>query len=112
MTSEHEHTNAYICSCGYGLGEYHWETFTCPAKCGIADSVIVRHEGSPYYGPTWCCTNCGDSWSDGYLGERPFGDRYWRHKAIEHAAALFERACDCTVERDDDFAAVMQAVAG
>lgn len=90
-----------IVICG-GSYIYRWRVCECWGKCRIRDSVVVWHEGSPWYGSTSACTNCGDQWADGYLGERPFGDRYWRQKAIASAVAMFERACDHPVRRDED----------
>lgn len=34
-----------------------------------------------YYGPTWTCCGCGDSWSDGEQLPRPFA-RSWRAEAV------------------------------
>lgn len=73
----------------------------CPV-CEIADApTVVSYPGSPYYGPDTTCTCCGDKWSDGELWERPF-QRGWRQESIAAAAADWEAACDCPVERDDD----------
>lgn len=37
-----------------------------------------------WYGTTWTCLSCGDSWQDGERGYRPFM-RGWRVKAIARA---------------------------
>jgi hypothetical protein len=92
-------TAADIVLCGASY-IFRWRIAKCWGKCGITDGVIVIHEGSPYYGPVSTCTNCGDQWSEGYLGERPFGDRFWRQKAIAKAQEMFARACQCPVRRD------------
>ena len=38
-----------------------------------------------WYGPTWTCLACGDSWHDGQRVERPF-KRGWREEARARAA--------------------------
>jgi hypothetical protein len=81
---------------------FRWRYEICWGKCGIENSVIVSHQGNPYYPTEFVCTNCGDGWCNEGMGERPFGDRYWRHKAIARAVEMFDRACRCPVERDDD----------
>jgi len=37
-----------------------------------------------WYGTTWSCCGCGDSWTDGEMHPRPFA-RGWRKKAITEA---------------------------
>lgn len=37
-----------------------------------------------WYGVTWTCAGCGDSWTDGQRAERPFAPG-WRRRRIEHA---------------------------
>lgn len=37
-----------------------------------------------WYGTTWTCAGCGDSWQDGERLERPFCAG-WRRKSIERA---------------------------
>lgn len=44
-----------------------------------------------WYGVTWHCCGCGDSWSDGEMHERPF-KRGWRKEAIEHAREMWSKA--------------------
>jgi len=39
-----------------------------------------------WYGVTWTCAGCGDSWADGERIERPFAPG-WRRRSIEHARA-------------------------
>lgn len=81
---------------------FRWRWETCWGKCSIDNSIVVSAQGSPYYPTDFYCTNCGDSWCYEAQRERPFGDRYWRQKAIARAVEMFERACQCPVERDDD----------
>lgn len=44
-----------------------------------------------WYGPTWTCLGCGDSWSDGEMLPRPFA-RGWREKAIARAQGWWAEA--------------------
>lgn len=44
-----------------------------------------------WYGPTWTCLGCGDSWSDGMRLERPFRPR-WRTEARRRAADRWTNA--------------------
>lgn len=44
-----------------------------------------------WYGPTWTCLGCGDSWSDGVRLQRPFA-RGWRDKARRKARDRWEGA--------------------
>lgn len=37
-----------------------------------------------WYGATWTCLGCGDSWGDGERIERPFA-RGWRQRSIDIA---------------------------
>ena len=41
-----------------------------------------------WYGPTWTCLGCGDSWGDGERLERPFKPR-WRAEAKGRARRLW-----------------------
>lgn len=43
-----------------------------------------------WYGPTWTCLGCGDSWGDGERLERPFRPR-WRQEAKQRAAKLWQQ---------------------
>lgn len=86
-----------ICSTGRNLRR----RTGCPV-CKIEDApTVVNWSSNPYYGADSTCTVCGDSWADGYLQERPFR-RGWRLAAIAEAIALWEAACECPVDRDDD----------
>lgn len=51
----------------------------CPT-CDRPRRMLVSF--AEWYGATLHCSGCGDDWSDGYRGERPFA-RGWRRKAIE-----------------------------
>lgn len=44
-----------------------------------------------WYGWTWTCLGCGDSWADGERGYRPF-KRGWRKEAISRAVAAWNAA--------------------
>lgn len=44
-----------------------------------------------WYGTTWTCCGCGDSWTDGEMHERPF-KRGWRKGAIAHAKRTWDEA--------------------
>lgn len=85
-----------------GGAHYRRDTILGCSVCGIEDAPILRHvPGSPYYADDYTCTVCGDSWSEGYIGERPFL-RGWRQRAIDRAVALWEAACDCPINRDSE----------
>ena len=43
-------------------------------------------QSSLWYSAVWTCLGCGDSWSDGERGERPFR-RGWRAESIAKARA-------------------------
>jgi hypothetical protein len=40
-----------------------------------------------WYGTTWTCCGCGDTWSDGEMHERPLAPG-WRREGREHARAV------------------------
>lgn len=84
-----------------GGAHYRREYGPCPV-CNIADSAfLIAWPGNPYYAPEETCTNCGDSWCEGSLQERPF-QRGWRQEAINRAVKLWDRACECPRKRDED----------
>lgn len=62
----------------------------CPV-CERKRRVVSHWSASPYYAPSFTCCACGDSWSDGWLAERPFR-RGWRREAIEAAKAAWAAA--------------------
>lgn len=73
----------------------------CHGGCMDSGARIVRSEGSPWYGADYMCVECGDSWdSEGYF-RRPL-ERAWRKKAIARHESMWQRACDCPVEYDED----------
>jgi hypothetical protein len=47
-----------------------------------------------WYGPTWTCLGCGDSWGDGERLQRPFKPR-WRREAKTRARELWEQGVRC-----------------
>lgn len=47
-----------------------------------------------WYGPTWTCLGCGDSFGDGERLERPFKPR-WRQEAKARARELWEQGVRC-----------------
>ncbi|WP_328344903.1 hypothetical protein [Micromonospora sp. NBC_00421] len=44
-----------------------------------------------WYGTTWTCCGCGDSWTDGERHERPFR-RGWRSAAVAAARRVWDEA--------------------
>lgn len=79
------------------------ELFTCPV-CKVENArIVINHFGNPYYGPKVTCAECGDSWSDGELMERPFR-RGWRKEAQAQALADWNAApqLGTKVQRDHD----------
>lgn len=72
----------------------------CP-NCDSGGMRVVWAFGSPYYAPTIHCVECGDSWSDEGLLQRPFA-RGWRKRAIERHTRLWENCCGCPLETDAD----------
>ncbi|WP_405019580.1 hypothetical protein OHV05_24590 [Kitasatospora sp. NBC_00070] len=44
-----------------------------------------------WYGATWSCCGCGDTWTDGERHRRPFR-RGWRPKAISQAKSTWDQA--------------------
>lgn len=53
----------------------------CPT-CARPRRMLGEH--AEWYGTTWTCAGCGDSWSDGERIERPFVPG-WRQRSIKHA---------------------------
>ena len=52
---------------------------------------------APWYGVTWTCCGCGDSWADGERLQRPFR-RGWRAEAKKHAKAVWAEAAGRTAD--------------
>ena len=91
-----------IIMCGTGYRALRRVVRKCWGACGIEDAPIAEWENSPWYGPDWICAICGDSWCVEGLNPRPF-QRGWRQKAIAKAHQLWEAACECGIDRDDDY---------
>ena len=65
----------------------------CPPTtlfCGVNECPTCQRQRrmlgafAEWYGTTWTCAGCGDSWADGEQLERPFA-RGWRQRSIRHA---------------------------
>lgn len=61
-------------------------------KCPTCKAVR-RFAGrdAAWYGTTWTCCGCGDSWTDGERHQRPFR-RGWRAEAIAAAQRTWDEA--------------------
>jgi hypothetical protein len=53
----------------------------CPT-CERSRRMLGAH--AEWYGTTWTCAGCGDSWDDGERLERPFA-KGWRQRRICYA---------------------------
>ncbi len=73
----------------------------CPGACKGHRRRVVQAEGSPWYGPTFTCCSCGDSWSSDGIYPRPF-KRGWRKEAITRARDVWRTARSGPIRRDDD----------
>lgn len=81
----------------------------CPTE-GVRRRM-VQVFGGAWYSDRVTCLGCGDSWSDGERGYRPFA-RGWRQKAKAEARAYWDAALT-PVEYDAVvFAAMQDAVGG
>ena len=61
------------------------ETFCAVNACPTCERPRrMLGEFAEWYGTTWTCAGCGDSWQDGERGERPFAPG-WRKRSIERA---------------------------
>jgi hypothetical protein len=58
---------------------------TCKTKRRFSGGHAV------WYGTTWSCCGCGDTWTDGERHQRPFR-RGWRTKAVAEAKRLWADA--------------------
>lgn len=67
---------------------------------------VVRSQA--WYGATLTCLGCGDSWSDGERGYRPFA-RGWRQKAIADATKRWNAITLRAPERRAAFHAWLEA---
>ena len=87
--------------CG-GDVAYRRRILACWGACeGRRRRVVVSYAWSPYYSPTFHCCACGDTWSDGELGYRPFR-RGWRKGAIAQSKAMWAGATTGPILRDDE----------
>ena len=50
--------------------------------------VVAYYDG--WYGPTWTCLRCGESWNEDARCERPFR-RNWRKESIRSAWKFYVR---------------------
>jgi hypothetical protein len=62
---------------------------TCPC-CGRRRRIVGVDHGL-WYGVTWTCCGCGDSWSGGERLERP-SRRGWRSQAVDDARRRWAKA--------------------
>ena len=61
------------------------ETFCSVNQCPTCERPRrMLGQFQEWYGTTWTCAGCGDSWQDGERMERPFCPG-WRRKSIEYA---------------------------
>jgi hypothetical protein len=60
----------------------------CPT-CRTKRRFVGRE--AVWYGTTWHCCGCGDTWEDGMRRQRPFR-RGWRTEAIAAAKQLWDKA--------------------
>ncbi len=86
--------------CG-GAYVYRRRVMRCPGLCAGRRRRVVQAEGSPWYGPTFTCCACGDSWSVEGRYPRPFM-RGWRKAAIANARGLWRTSGSGPIRRDDD----------
>ena len=63
----------------------------CPTEGKRRRFVVTAT--SLWYSPTCYCLGCGDRWSDGERGSRPFA-RGWRQEAIAEAKRKWDAAPD------------------
>jgi hypothetical protein len=87
--------------CG-GDNTYERRVLRCWGQCNGQRRRVLISYGSPYYSPIAYCVACGDRWSDGELGERPFR-RGWRRQAIAKNRELWAATPPGRVRFDDEF---------
>jgi len=73
--------------CGSELWGQWRRVILCPTEA-TRRRMVVRDHG--WWGVTWHCCGCGDSWSDGERLPRPFM-RGWRDKAITRHRAMWDQ---------------------
>lgn len=64
-----------------------------------------------WYGGTWTCLGCGDSWADGERASRPF-QRGWRKEAITRATEHWNHVTVTARNRKQAFREWMDAELG
>ena len=65
----------------------------CPTCQKVTDGVAC-YSSSLWWGVTWRCCECGDSWDEeGYREQRPF-KRGWRKEATRRARLMWGEAGD------------------
>lgn len=69
----------HVCAARYS--EENVSTAMCPT-CQKETRFLNQFQG--YYGWRCTCLECGDTWADGELVERPFA-RGWRKQRLERA---------------------------
>ena len=74
--------------CG-GTGAMERRIRLCPTENRRRRFIVSAT--SLWYSPTWQCLGCGDRWSDGERGYRPFA-RGWRDRAIAEARRKWAEA--------------------
>lgn len=74
----------------------------CP-ECGERRRIVGQW--AVWYGTTWTCCGCGDSWCDGERLPRPF-EPGWRKRATRDARTLWRSA----LPRKDADAAIDAAI--
>lgn len=79
-------TDDKLAICGVGPALVRRRVVQCPTERRRRRMVQVY--GGLYYSDHLICLGCGDQWSDGERGERPFA-RGWREKASRHALTLW-----------------------
>ena len=81
--------SAYVILCRPAEFLFRRET-NCPT-CESNQRFAGRD--AAWYGTTWTCCGCGDSWTDGERHERPF-ERGWRKKSIAVAEKTWADAAN------------------
>ncbi len=96
----------YLCGAGPHLAKR--RIITCPTEGRRRRAVQVF--GGAWYSDRLTCLGCGDSWSDGERGVRPFA-RGWRAESIRRARKDWGRAVPAAEYRRHVDAAMREAVA-
>jgi ribosomal protein L37AE/L43A len=90
MACTHTHIGNSTCVniCDGGDKTYHRTMRRCPC-CQRLRPIAGFYQR--WYGFTWTCLGCGDSWSGGELLPRPFA-RGWRQRSIANARRMWDQA--------------------